>query len=67
MGQGCNKLVLYDKYNPHHFSQQDPRFLLNFCISGLFYVEFTETLYDDNPEIQNSAEIGDLAAGNWNH
>ena len=41
--------------------QQDPRFLLNFCISGLFYVECTDSLYHDNPDIQNSAEIGDLA------
>ena len=45
--------------------QQDPRFLLNFCISGLVYVECTENLYNDNPDIQNSAEIGDLAEGKW--
>ena len=35
--------------------------LLNLCMSGLVYVECTEALYNDNPEIQNSAEIGDLA------
>ena len=40
---------------------QDPRFLLNFCISGLVSVECTEALYYGNPEIQNSAEFGDLA------
>ena len=43
-------------------SQQDPRFPLNFFISGLVYVERTEDLYYDNPELQNSVEIGDLAA-----
>ena len=37
------------------------RFLLNFCISGLVQVECTEAMYFDNPEIQNSGEIRDLA------
>ena len=43
-------------------SKEGPRFLLNFCISGLVSVECTETSYYDNPDIQNSAEIGDLTA-----
>jgi hypothetical protein len=40
---------------------QDPRNPLNFNISGLFQVECAEALYYDNPDIQNSVEIGDLA------
>ena len=40
---------------------QDPRNQLNFCISGFVQVECIEALYNDNPEIQNSVEIGDLA------
>ena len=40
---------------------EDPRNQLNFCISGLVHVECTEVLYYDNPELQNSVEIGDLA------
>jgi hypothetical protein len=40
---------------------QDPRNQLNFYISGLVQVDCTEALYNDNPEIQNSVEIGDLA------
>ena len=35
---------------------QDPRFLLNFCISGVVSVESTEALYYDNPDIQNSRQ-----------
>ena len=43
------------------YGLQDPRFLLNFYLSGLVSVECTEFLYYGNPDIQNSAEIGDLA------
>ena len=32
---------------------QDPRSQLNFCISGLVYVECTEALYYDNPDLQD--------------
>ena len=45
---------------------QDPRFLLNFWISGLVSVECTEALYYDNPDIQNSVEFGDLAEELYN-
>jgi hypothetical protein len=31
-----------------------------FLLSGLVQVECTEALYNDNPEIQNLVEIGDL-------
>jgi hypothetical protein len=41
--------------------EQDPRNQLHFCISGSVQVECTEALYYDNPDIQNSVEIGDLA------
>ena len=41
---------------------QDPRNHLNFSISGVVQVECTEALYYDNPEKQNSVEIGDRAA-----
>ena len=34
---------------------------LNFCFSGLCFVECSEALFFDNPEMYNSAEIGDLA------
>ena len=43
----------------------DPRFLLKFCVSGLVQVECTEAMYFDNPEIQNSGEIRDLAVVAW--
>ena len=46
------------------FVLQDPRNQLNFCISGLVQVECTEALYNDNPEKQNSVEIGELAVNN---
>ena len=41
---------------------QDPRNQLNLCISGLVQVECTVALYYDNPDLQNSAEIGDLGS-----
>ena len=42
-------------------TSHNPRNHLNFCISGYVQVECTEALYYDNPDIQNSMEIGDLA------
>ena len=53
----CTVLLSVDTLT---YCKQDPRNQLNFCISGLVYVECTAALYKANPEIQNSVEIGDL-------